>query len=515
MPTILIADDRPVDRDLLVTLLGYHGFRVLEAVNGEDALARLGQSRVDLVISDVMMPTMDGYELVRRMRADVALAAIPVLFYSATYLPEELEELAAVCGVHVLSKPSDPEDILAAVDVAIASGTVPMAIGGPEFQQAHLRLLTDKLVETQEHLVLAVRGSHVGLWDWDLAIDRVTVSPKWKALLGYGPTDQPLGSGGWLERVHDEDRAAVEEAVARCRTGAASAFESEHRLRHRDGSYRWMLAHGVCRHAVNGDAVRLAGAHVDITKLKVAEVEAKERARHSAFVADIALAMSEGQRLRDMLGRCARAMVQHLDAVRARVWTTHPTEPVFELQASEGPGTSSDERDGRIPIDQFNGLTADWQPVTSDRAAGDPAVPDQAWVTRLGLSGYAAYPLVLNGRLIGIMALFKRRPLPDSTQRALAAVAPSMALGIERRQLEESRKRFADLLEATPDFVTIAPELGPPLFINRAARRALGIGLTEAPETLLEFRPPAFDEYFQRVILPGIRRDGAWSGETE
>jgi len=72
-----------------------------------------------------------------------------------------------------------------------------------------------------------------------------------------------------------------------------------------------------------------------------------------------------------------------------------------------------------------------------------------------------------------------------------------------------------DLFEASPDFVTIAPLVGPPVFLSRAFRLAIGVGIDETVETLLEFRPPGFDEYLEEVILPAIRAQGSWSGETE
>jgi PAS domain S-box-containing protein len=72
-----------------------------------------------------------------------------------------------------------------------------------------------------------------------------------------------------------------------------------------------------------------------------------------------------------------------------------------------------------------------------------------------------------------------------------------------------------DLFEASPDFVTIAPLEGPPLFLNRAFRLAIGLGLDEPVETLLEFRPPGFNEYLDEVILPAARAHGSWSGETD
>ena len=94
MAQILIAEDRAVDRRFLATLLTFHGHGVLEASDGAEALAIVLSERPHLVISDVLMPTMDGYEFVRQMRAIPAVAATPVIFYTATYHEREARALA-------------------------------------------------------------------------------------------------------------------------------------------------------------------------------------------------------------------------------------------------------------------------------------------------------------------------------------------------------------------------------------------------------------------------------------
>jgi CheY-like chemotaxis protein len=110
MATILVVDDAPTNREFLVTLLGYRGHRLLEAADGAEALALVRAERPDLVIADILMPTMDGYEFVRQLRADPVIAQILVIFYTAYYHEQEAKALAQACGVaHILTKPSEPE----------------------------------------------------------------------------------------------------------------------------------------------------------------------------------------------------------------------------------------------------------------------------------------------------------------------------------------------------------------------------------------------------------------------
>ena len=83
MAKILIVDDRPGHRQFLVKLLGSRQHRLLEASDGAEALEVARRERPDLIISEVLMPTMDGYEFVRRLRADPSLSQVPVIFSAA------------------------------------------------------------------------------------------------------------------------------------------------------------------------------------------------------------------------------------------------------------------------------------------------------------------------------------------------------------------------------------------------------------------------------------------------
>ncbi len=116
MATILIVDDHALNRAFLMTLLGYSAHRLLEAADGIEGLIVAQKERPDLVISDILMPNMDGHEFVMRMRTDPALADTPVIFYTAGYHEAEARVIARACGVnHVLAKPAEPEVILSTV----------------------------------------------------------------------------------------------------------------------------------------------------------------------------------------------------------------------------------------------------------------------------------------------------------------------------------------------------------------------------------------------------------------
>ncbi len=157
MATILVVDDLAANRDVLVTLLRYQGHRLLEAGDGRDGLALARAERPDLVITDVLMPVMDGYELVRQLRLTPATSQVPVVFYTAHYGEREARALALSSGVaHVLTKPVEPEAVLAVVARVLSGEAVAAAPDEArlrtEFDREHLRLVTDKLSETDQGL---------------------------------------------------------------------------------------------------------------------------------------------------------------------------------------------------------------------------------------------------------------------------------------------------------------------------------------------------------------------------
>jgi signal transduction histidine kinase/DNA-binding response OmpR family regulator len=146
--SILIVEDRPVDRKFLATVLRCAGHTVAEAGDGAEALRLATASPPDLVVSDVLMPLVDGYELVRRMRRHPDLATTPVIFYTATYHQREARALAAECGVvDVLTKPSERTVILEKVAASLAAARVPAVprTTEAEFAAEHLRLLSTTL----------------------------------------------------------------------------------------------------------------------------------------------------------------------------------------------------------------------------------------------------------------------------------------------------------------------------------------------------------------------------------
>ncbi len=112
----------------------------------------------------------------------------------------------------------------------------------------------EALRQSEERYALAVRGANDGLWDWDLVADTIYYAPRWKAMLGYDEDQIGEGTDEWFRRVHPNDLDRVHQEVAAHLSGQAPHLQTEHRMLHADGHYRWVLTRGLVVRDADGRA---------------------------------------------------------------------------------------------------------------------------------------------------------------------------------------------------------------------------------------------------------------------
>ena len=169
-----------------------------------------------------------------------------------------------------------------------------------------------------------------------------------------------------------------------------------------------------------------------------------------ALSRDIGVALTEGITLSEGLEKCAVALHQYFDAAFARIWTLNQTEHVLELQASAGLYTHIDGQHARIPVGQFKigRIAQDRQPHLTNNVLQDTWVSDKDWAQQEGMMSFAGYPLIVEGYVVGVMALFARHQLEPDTLQTMEAIANQVAIGIKRKQSETELQQLNQQLEA-------------------------------------------------------------------
>jgi len=417
---VLVVDDHEDNRYLLKSLLEGLGHKVLVAMNGREALELLRKEPADLVISDILMPVMDGYQLCREIRGDESLKNIPFIFYTATYVDQKDEDFALKLGAdRFFRKPMNPkvfmEQVQTLMDEVAANqktdrrvpdanekeilklynerlvhklekkmldleremkerekmqealrvseekyrtlvdqasdaiyilnsdatildvnpaactilqytreeligmdfltlippedlerqplllpkilkgnpvlfermlfrkdgGIVPLEISAIGLKNGRIQSIArdiserkraeEALRESEERYALAAKGANDGLWDWNLVSEEIYFSPRWKSMLGYSEDEIQNLPDEWFDRVHPDDIENLRAQLAAHMDGSIPHFEVEHRIKHKDGAFRWVLARGLAVINGQGKPNRMTGSQTDITDRKRAE----------------------------------------------------------------------------------------------------------------------------------------------------------------------------------------------------------------------------------------------------
>ncbi|MGH9768716.1 MAG: PAS domain-containing protein, partial [Blastocatellia bacterium] len=296
-----------------------------------------------------------------------------------------------------------------------------LLIAGLVVQLVRRKRVEEALSEKELRLRESQAIAHVGSFHWDVVANTVAWSDELHRIYGFEPGEPSMTYETYLKQVHPDHLEQVRGAVERALINR-EPFGHEYRIVRPTGETRWVFAQGRPMVDAGGTLIALQGICQDITERKRAEAANLRRAALRADV-NAALAEREGS-LQSAIQQCAEAMVRHLDAAFARIWTLDHKERVLELQASAGLYTHLNGSHSRVPVGELKiGLIAkERQPHLTDDVCNDPRVNDREWARDQGMAAFAGYPLLVEDRVVGVMAMFARYPLTEDTLEALATV---------------------------------------------------------------------------------------------
>jgi PAS domain S-box-containing protein len=530
---ILIVDDNQENRCILETLLTGNDYEIVCAADGIEALEKVAAEPFDLIISDILMPRMDGFQLCHEVKTNDRLNHIAFVFYSATYTDPKDEEFGLSLGAErFIVKPQEPEVFVELLkDVirdCVRERLTPVA--PPVEEGVYLKLYNERLIKKLEDKSLELEAANRELKAREthlrtiiesepecvklLAADGTVLemNPAGLAMIEADAPEQMIGRSVY-EVVAPEYRPAFQALIESVFRGESGVLEFE--VVGLKGTRRFLEMHAVPLRTTSGDITALLGIARDLSERERAETILAERVRLAGLSSDVGIALTQSDTLRGLLQRCAKALVRHLNAAFARVWTLNERENVLELQASAGMYTHLDGPHSRVPVGQFKiGLiAAKRKPHLTNEVIGDPRVHDQEWAKREGMVAFAGYPLLVDDQLVGVMAMFARHELTEFTLKGLASVADEIALGVKRKQTEESLQvqtiYFRQLFESAPVGIALLDPGGRVTEVNESFEAMFQYSVAELKGRFLhEFIVPPDQMEEARAQLSQAQRGG-------
>jgi PAS domain S-box-containing protein len=250
--------------------------------------------------------------------------------------------------------------------------------------------------------------------------------------------------------IHPQDVAEMVRANDRHVIEAGAPIQFEEAVPMAEGDRQYVVVKFLLRDQT-GKPYAVCGIATDITESKRAEELQARRGRQTALRADIHAAFSSGTKsaLQDMLQRSAEAVMRHLDGTVARIWTFNDRQNVLELQASAGLGSRLDGEYARVPVGErrIGMIAEERKPCLTNEILNDRSISPHDQGEQQEMASFAGYPLLVEGRLVGVVAMFACRFLGQDTLEALEVVADGVGQGIERKRAEEKLARLNRTLQ--------------------------------------------------------------------
>jgi PAS domain S-box-containing protein len=337
---ILLVDDQPAKLLAYEVILKDLGENLAVATSGREALEYLLRNEVAVILVDVCMPDLDGFELAAMIREHPRFQKTAMIFISAIQV-SDIDRLRGyeMGAVDYVPVPVVPEVLRAKIRVfaELYRKTRQLERLNAELEDrvrartAELERSTIQLVESEQRRSMAIAAGKMGSWDWDWVNGHWTWDAGQYRIFGVDPRDFALTSANIQPLMHPEDLERLRQALANFESGARS-HEAEFRIRRPDGEIRWCAGTAVASVDNRGRIMRLCGVTVDITERKRAEERQNLLAREVDHRAKNALALAQS------IVRLTRSsdMKDYVRAVEGRITALARVHTILSLSNWEG-----------------------------------------------------------------------------------------------------------------------------------------------------------------------------------
>lgn len=364
----------------------------------------------------------------------------------------------------------------------------------------------------------AFEGSGIGLWDWNVAANKVVFSNGWKDLFGYAQDEVGDNFNGWSSFIHPEDRPTVMANIQRYVQGEISVFTSEHRIRCKDGSYKWVLERGkIVSQTKNGKPLRVLGIHTDITERKHLE-------RRLTIQHEVAKVLARASGLNAAISAILRPVCETLGWDEGLLWVVDESAQRLRCHsiwtasgtASEHYGAVSRELTFLCGVGLPGRVWADVKPVWISDVTRDGNFPRAALAEQVGFHTATAFPVRLADRVYAVLEFFHHeiRPVDSSLLTTFQAVADQLSQFCARERAEERLRQTQFAMDQAVDAIYGVDSQAKILYANEAASLMVGY----SREELLGMTVHDLNPDFPASMWPGFweetRRNKTMSLET-
>ncbi|CAK0757698.1 diguanylate cyclase [Azospirillaceae bacterium] len=289
--TILIVDDNQNNLFSLHALLEETGeYTVIVANSGEKALEITIENSVDLILLDVQMPGMDGFETARLLQMTERTRQIPIVFVTAFFKTENFAQHGFTIGaVDYITKPIDDNQLLNRIRLYRRL----------QDRQTRLKLALDQIKIGEERFRFAVDALQGGLWDWRIDNNEIYFSPRWEIMTGYAPGAAPMLLQTLEQQIHPHDLPLFRQKIDLLLSGAQIRIELEHRLRCGDNRFLWvsLRCKSVDSPSHAERPTRIVGVHADISAHKEAEKQSRLASMMFDSMSDAVMVLNDQKRI--------------------------------------------------------------------------------------------------------------------------------------------------------------------------------------------------------------------------